>query len=86
MFIYLPVSRLALLLEKIGFNVERIPLSAYRNCSFYTMRTDSLDRFGTQLEQRFTKIEIEGMMKGAGLTDIKFSSSVPFWCAVGIKK
>jgi hypothetical protein len=50
------------------------------------MRTDSLDRFGTQLEQRFTKIEIEGMMKAAGLTEIKFSNTVPFWCAVGIKK
>jgi ubiquinone/menaquinone biosynthesis C-methylase UbiE len=85
-FIYLPVSRLALFLDKLGVNVDRIPLSAYRNCSFYTMRTDSLDRFGTQLEQRFTKIEIENMMSAAGLTEIKFSSSVPFWCAVGIKK
>jgi len=85
-FIYLPVSRLALFLDKIGVNVDRIPLSAYRNCSFYTMRTDSLDRFGTQLEQRFTKIEIENMMRTAGLTEIKFSNSVPFWCAVGIKK
>jgi len=85
-FIYLPVSRLALFLDKIGVNVDRIPLSAYRNCSFYTMRTDSLDRFGTQLEQRFTKIEIENMMSDAGLTEIKFSTSVPFWCAVGIKK
>jgi hypothetical protein len=50
------------------------------------MRTDSLDRFGTKLEQRFTKVEIENMMRAAGLKDIKFSSSVPFWCAVGIKK
>lgn len=85
-FIYFPVSRLCLLLDKIGLNVDKIPLSAYRNCSFYTMRTDSLDRFGTQLEQRFTKIEIEEMMKVAGLCEIKFNNTVPFWCAVGIKK
>ena len=85
-FIYFPLSRLCLLLDKMGFNVDKIPLSAYRNCSFYTMRTDSLDRFGTQLEQRFTKIEIEEMMKVAGLSEIKFNNTVPFWCAVGIKK
>jgi hypothetical protein len=85
-FIYFPISRFSFLLEKLGLNVDKIPLSAYRNSSFYTMRTDSLDRFGTKLEQRFTKVEIENMMRAAGLTDIKFSSSVPFWCAVGIKK
>jgi ubiquinone/menaquinone biosynthesis C-methylase UbiE len=85
-FIYFPVSRLCFLLDKMGLNVDKIPLSAYRNCSFYTMRTDSLDRFGTQLEQRFTKIQIEEMMKVAGLSEIKFNNTVPFWCAVGIKK
>jgi hypothetical protein len=85
-FIYFPISRFSFLLEKLGLNVDKIPLSAYRNSSFYTMRTDSLDRFGTKLEQRFTKVEIENMMRAAGLKDIKFSSSVPFWCAVGIKK
>ena len=50
------------------------------------MRTDSLDRFCTQLEQRFTKLEIEEMMITAGLVEIKFNNTVPFWCAVGIKK
>jgi ubiquinone/menaquinone biosynthesis C-methylase UbiE len=85
-FIYFPISRFSFLLEKLGLNVDKLPLSAYRNSSFYTMRTDSLDRFGTKLEQRFTKVEIENMMRAAGLKDIKFSSSVPFWCAVGIKK
>lgn len=84
-FIYFPISHFSFLLEKLGFNVEKIPLSAYRNSSFYTMRTDALDRFGTKLEQRFTKIEIENMMRAAGLKEIKFSSSVPYWCAVGIK-
>lgn len=84
-FIYYPIARLSLFLDKFGFSVERIPLSAYRNCSFYTMRTDALDRFGTQLEQRFSRSEIESMMRNAGLTDIKFSESVPFWCAVGVK-
>jgi hypothetical protein len=49
------------------------------------MRTDSLDRFGTQLEQRFSRSQIEEMLKKAGLVDIKFSKNIPYWCAVGYK-
>jgi len=83
--IYFPLARLSMLMEKMGFNIAKMPLSAYRKSSFYTMRTDALDRFGTQLEQRFTRIEIEEMMLAAGLKEIKFSNSIPYWCAVGIK-
>jgi hypothetical protein len=50
------------------------------------MRTDSLDRFGTRLENRFTKSEILKMMQEAGLKHILFSNSKPYWCAVGYKK
>ncbi len=85
-FIYLPLSRLSFLLNKFGVPVDNLPLSAYKDSSFYTMRTDALDRFGTQLEHRFTKVEIEKMMINSGLCNIKFNDSVPFWCAVGIKK
>jgi hypothetical protein len=66
--------------------VAGIPLSAYRGQSFYTMRTDALDRFGTRLEQRFSREAIQGMMEEAGLHQIVFSDSVPYWCAVGRKK
>ena len=50
------------------------------------MRTDSRDRFGTPLEQRFTRNEIAAMMESAGLDDVRFSDRAPFWCAVGIKR
>jgi SAM-dependent methyltransferase len=83
--VYLPLARLALLGERLGINVDSWVLSSYRHTSFYTMRTDSRDRFGTPLEQRFTKIEILEMMKDAGLGDIKFSDEFPFWCAIGRK-
>ena len=83
--IYLPLARLSFLLEKMKFNVSNIPLSEYRSKSFYTMRTDSLDRFGTRLEQRFSKEEIKIMMKNAGLVRIQFSDESPYWCALGIK-
>ena len=50
------------------------------------MKTDALDRFGTKLELRYTRNQIEHMMISAGLIDIIFSNSIPYWCAVGIKK
>ena len=83
--VYFPLARFALFLEKLNFNVSNFPLSSYKNLSFYTMRTDALDRFGTRLEQRFTRKEIKNMMQNAGLENIEFSNSKPFWVAVGYK-
>jgi len=84
--VYWPLAKTAGVLEKIGLNVESFPLSVYRHHSFYTMRTDALDRFGTRLEQRFTRAQITEMMSAAGLGNIKFSDGFPYWCAVGLKK
>jgi ubiquinone/menaquinone biosynthesis C-methylase UbiE len=84
--IYFPLARGAGLGARLGLDVQNWPLSGYRKNSFYTMRTDALDRFGTQLEHRFTRAEIESMMIDCGLVDIHFSEKIPYWCAVGIKK
>ena len=84
--VYYPFARTALILENLGFNVDNIPLSAYRSLPYYSMRTDSLDRFGTKLEHRFTKNEIYRMMKKSGLEKIEFHDGIPYWCAVGYKK
>jgi SAM-dependent methyltransferase len=81
--VYLPLARGAALAEKAGADVRAMPLSYYRHKSFYAMRTDALDRFGTRLEQRFTAAQIEAMMTAAGLVDIRFRDGVPHWCAVG---
>jgi hypothetical protein len=86
LFVYLPMAKCALLLEKLGANVDLIPLSTYRRHSFYTMRTDSLDRFGTRLEQRFSRQTITSMMHTAGLESIEFSEDEPYWCAIGFKR
>lgn len=83
--VYYPLARTLLLLEKMGMKVDSLPLAAYRKLSFYTMRTDALDRFGTCLEFRFTKEQIRTMMESAGLERITFSSGPPYWCAVGYK-
>jgi len=83
--VYFPLARLAWAAEKMGANVANFPLSQYRNNSFYVMRNDALDRFGTRLEKRFSKAQIEAMMQRCGLEDITFSTT-SFWTAVGSKK
>jgi SAM-dependent methyltransferase len=89
LFVYWPLARASRLLERAGLPdslVSLVPLSTYRSLSFYTIRTDSLDRFGTRLEQRFTKSQIFEMMSIAGFENITFSNSEPYWVAVGYKK
>jgi SAM-dependent methyltransferase len=81
--VYLPLAKAAALVERWGGDPRRLPLSWYRDKPFYTLRTNAFDRFGTYLEQRFTKAQIEQMMRDAGLVDIEFSDGEPFWCAIG---
>jgi SAM-dependent methyltransferase len=82
--VYYPLARGAAVAERLGMDVDHWPLSAYRHRSFYMMRTDALDRFGTRLEKRYTRDQMEALLRDAGLTDIRFCSSV-FWCAVGTR-
>lgn len=84
--IYWPLSRLSWLMEKIYKPMPHLPLFYYRNKSFYVMRTDALDRFGTRLEQRFTKKEITKMLNESGFQSIDFSDKAPYWCVSAIKK
>ncbi len=84
--IYFPLARAALLLDWFGILPCSWPLAYYRRRSYYVMRTDALDRFGTRLEKRFSRAEITAMLVSAGFTDIRFSDTQPFWCAVGIKR
>jgi hypothetical protein len=45
------------------------------------LANDALDRFGTSLEQRFSKAEITEMLASANfnLSTLKFSEFEPFW-------
>jgi hypothetical protein len=81
--VYWPLARTARLIERFTGDASHFPLSGYRNLSFYSMRTDALDRFGTSLEQRFSRNEIEEMMTKSGLVDIRFRDSAPYWVACG---
>jgi ubiquinone/menaquinone biosynthesis C-methylase UbiE len=87
--IYMPFILSNRFLKRLGVGKKlrsKIPLYGYENKSFYIIRNDSLDRFGTPLEQRFTKKQIQEMMEKAGLTDIRFSNNIPYWHVVGKKK
>ena len=83
--VYWPLARTSALAERLGRNVEAMPLSIYRHMSLYVMRTDARDRFGTQLESRFSRAQITEMMQAAGLANITFSEEMPHWCVVGTK-
>jgi ubiquinone/menaquinone biosynthesis C-methylase UbiE len=84
--VYWPLARFSKLISQLGLAVDLIPLSFYRDKSFYVMRTDAFDRFCTQLEKRFTRDQIKTMLIKAGFEDIRFSDKAPFWCALGFKK
>ena len=80
-FVYLPLARLSKLLSKLDRNISNLPLHHYANMPFVMLANDALDRFGTSLEQRFSKTEITEMLRAADfdLTTLKFSEIEPFW-------
>lgn len=85
--LYMPFVLLGRLFQKIGLKklAAKLPLSIYQSQPFYIIRNDSLDRFGTKLEQRFSKKQVEEMMTKAGLYDVVVSPGMPYWHAVGTK-
>ncbi len=79
--IYWPLARFSKLMNRIGMNTSNIPLHHYANMPFVMLANDALDRFGTSLEQRFSKAEITEMLDSAGfdISTLRFSESEPFW-------
>lgn len=81
--VYRPMTRLSKTLDRLRFDPSELPLSFYRDFSLYTMRTDCRNRFGTPLEQRFTRLELKQMMIATGLANIAVSDKESYWVAVG---
>lgn len=87
--IYMPFVMLSRLLVRLRAStsfVAKIPLSWYADKSFNIIRNDALDRFGTPLEQRFSKQQITDMLLAADCTDITFADNAPFWRVIAKKK
>lgn len=83
--IYMPFVLTVRFLVLIGLRkiAKKIPLSAYNNKSFFVIRNDALDKFGTRLEQRFSEKQFVDMMTACGLTEIVVSPLTPFYHALG---
>ena len=79
--VYWPLARLSKVLSKLRRNTSNLPLHHYADMPFVMLANDALDRFGTSLEQRFSKAEITEMLRAADfdLTTLKFSEIEPFW-------
>jgi len=85
--IYLPFIALAKITRRLfGKRLsKKIPLYYYTDKSWNIIRNDALDRFGTPLEQRYSKAEITAMMLNAGMENIQFSDHEPYWHLVAKK-
>ena len=79
--VYLPLARFSKLLGRFAVNVSNIPLHHYAEMPFMMLANDSLDRFGTTLEQRFSQEQIRQMLKNAdfNLETLVFSEIEPYW-------
>ena len=79
--VYWPLARLSKVLNKFGINTSNVPLHHYADMPFVMLANDALDRFGTTLEQRFSKAEITEMLRVADfdISTLKFSDKEPFW-------
>lgn len=81
LIVYLPLARMALRLRMFGVNTKNFPLHHYETLPFHVMRNDSLDRFGTRLEKRYSKEQIRQLLSQTGfdLTTLVFSEDEPYW-------
>ena len=87
-FIYWPLARISKLLRKLGRDTSNFPLHHYADMPFVMLANDALDRFGTSLEQRFSKAQITEMLRAADfdVSTLIFSDVEPFWTFAVQKK
>jgi SAM-dependent methyltransferase len=85
--VYWPLARFSKVLNRFRVNTSNIPLHHYADMPFVMLANDALDRFGTTLEQRFSKAEIIEMLSAADfdISTLKFSDIEPFWTFSVIK-
>ena len=86
--IYMPFVLWVRFLVLIGLRnlARKMPLSSYNNKSFFIIRNDALDKFGTKLEQRFSRKQVQEMMEKCGLENVVISDGTPLYHSVGRKK
>lgn len=86
--VYWPLIQLGLFLQSLGLRraARQVPLfEFYGDKSFSILFNDSVDRFATAIEFRFSRERLEAMLSEAGLSETKFSATLPFWKLTGIR-
>ena len=86
LFIYWPIIQICRTLRHLGLPYKHLPLSYYIDHGYYTLRTDSFDRFATPLEKRYSRSELKKAFEDAGFVNIVFRESAPYWCIMGFKR
>lgn len=86
--IYWPLARVSRLANGLGRRrlADALPLSFYRERSLALMFNDSLDRFGSMIERRYTQAQVTDLMRNAGLEAVRFSPAPPYWHALGMRR
>ncbi|MBI4349038.1 MAG: methyltransferase domain-containing protein [Elusimicrobia bacterium] len=88
LLVYWPLARASAALAKAGLGsvADAMPLSFYRHRSLEIMRNDSLDRFGTSVEHRYTRAAMEELMRSSGLSEVRLSDGPPHWHGYGVRE
>ena len=86
--VYWPLIQCGNVLAALGFKAaaRQVPLyEFYTGKSFRSLFNDSVDRFATRVEFRFTREQIRQMFAKVGLATLRFSDTTPFWKVLGVK-
>jgi len=86
--VYWPLILLGTLLRAIGLPqvARQVPLyEFYGGKSFRILFNDSVDRFATAVEFRYSRAELEAMLAAADLESVRFSDTTPYWKVSGVR-
>jgi len=82
--VYWPFAHISAMPMCFGVSCQSPPLTLYGDRLFHVVRTDSSDRFCTQLQKHFPRVQVVQMLKEI-FEQISFSGSLLHRCAVGIR-
>lgn len=86
--VYWPLILLGRAVRALGFPAaaRHVPLyEFYGGKSFRILFNDSVDRFATSVEFRYSRADLTAMLAAAGLESVRFSDTTPFWKVSGVR-
>lgn len=89
LLVYWPLIQFGKLLSLMGFikGARQVPLyEFYVGKGFRVLFNDSVDRFGTAEEHRFSREQLQDIFSKAGFKNVVFSDSAPYWKILGCQQ